>query len=182
MGDLLPPRRDVFDRLRRRIESYRQHQVSRVNQRFDSLANGLYKQQRRDTALLHQRWLDSKAKRSQKSSSSKASRAAGNVDPATANVPPAAVEPGSAPPQPPVPGSHLSVSCRSLLRTFPRCDTGQNKRPARGMLAVECRTNFCLCIRINDVCVAWERLPSDRGSSRLFGKSGQLGTLPFWFV
>lgn len=108
MGDLLSPRRrDVFDRLRRRIESYRQHHVSRVNQRFDSLANGLYKQQQRDTVLLHQRLLESKAKRSQKSSSSsKSSRSAGNVDPAS-NVAPAGVEPGSVPPQTPAGASHL---------------------------------------------------------------------------
>ncbi|KAK2182964.1 hypothetical protein NP493_330g04004 [Ridgeia piscesae] len=120
MGDLLSPRRrDVFDRLRRRIESYRQHHVSRVNQRFDSLANGLYKQQRRDTALLHQRWLESKAKRSQKSSSSsKSNRGAGNADPAS-NVAPAAVEPGSVPPQTPSGASHLPVSCSSV-HTLPR--------------------------------------------------------------
>ena len=63
MGDLLSPkRRDVFDRLRRRIEQYRRHNQHNLG-RFEGTLNGLYEQQRHDTALLQQRWLESKAKR-----------------------------------------------------------------------------------------------------------------------
>ena len=67
MGDLLSPkRRDVFDRLRRRIEEYRRHNQHNLG-RFEGTVNGLYEQQRLDTAQLQQRWIDSKAKRNQKS-------------------------------------------------------------------------------------------------------------------
>ncbi len=63
MGDLLAPkRRDVFDRLRRRIERYRRHNNTNLG-RFQASLNGLYDQQRLDTLALHQRWLESKAKR-----------------------------------------------------------------------------------------------------------------------
>ena len=70
MGDLVSPRRrDVYDRLRRRIEQYRHHQQVRIG-RIEPPANGLYEHQRQETLLLQQRWLESKAKRAAKNSKS----------------------------------------------------------------------------------------------------------------
>lgn len=68
MGDLMSPkRRDVFDRLRRRIELYRRHQ-SQQNNRAEPYLHRFWDQQRQDTNVLHQRWQESKNKRSSKAS------------------------------------------------------------------------------------------------------------------
>ena len=70
MGDLVSPRRrDVYDRLRRRIEHYRSHNQSHLA-RLDQPQHGHLDQQRQETLLLQQRWLESKAKRSSKSNKS----------------------------------------------------------------------------------------------------------------
>ncbi|XP_064636277.1 mastermind-like protein 2 [Lineus longissimus] len=66
MGDFLSPKRkDVVERLRRRIDLYRRHNNGRL-QAFEPSINGLYEQTRQDTLLLHQRWLDNKAKKASK--------------------------------------------------------------------------------------------------------------------
>ena len=66
MGDLIAPKRsDVFDRLRRRIKEYRQRQ-STLGSHYEPHFLGLFDQQRRDSELLRQRWLASKAKRAAK--------------------------------------------------------------------------------------------------------------------
>ncbi|XP_060065857.1 putative mediator of RNA polymerase II transcription subunit 26 [Ylistrum balloti] len=82
MGDLSSPkRREVFDRLRRRYEFYRRHQNGSLR-RFENTINGLYEQQRQDTVLLHQRWLESRAKKvSKQSKASKDSSAGHGTDP-----------------------------------------------------------------------------------------------------
>ncbi|XP_025084820.1 neurogenic protein mastermind-like isoform X2 [Pomacea canaliculata] len=68
MGDFLAPkRRDVVDRLRRRIEQYRCHHLQ-AGRRFDSSRLGLFEQQRQDSQHLHQRWLENKAKKAAKHS------------------------------------------------------------------------------------------------------------------
>jgi len=70
MGDFSSPkRREVFDRLRRRYEFYRRHQNGSLR-RFENTINGLYEQQRQETVLLQQRWLESRAKKSSKQSKS----------------------------------------------------------------------------------------------------------------
>ncbi|KAK3610115.1 hypothetical protein CHS0354_039895 [Potamilus streckersoni] len=67
MGDFLSPkRRDVVDRLRRRLEFYRQHQ-DQTFQTYDYIADTIYEQQRQEAYLLRQKWLESKAKKSSKS-------------------------------------------------------------------------------------------------------------------
>ena len=74
MGDLLSPgRRDVFDRLRRRIELYRQQHQQRAGE-FQPLANGLCKRYEGDTAVLQQRWHESRAKRAAKGAKTAADR------------------------------------------------------------------------------------------------------------
>ena len=71
MGDLLSPkRRDVFDRLRRRIEQYRRCHSVRLNQ-YQGSVPSLYEQQNHDLRLLRQRWEASRAKRVAKPSKSK---------------------------------------------------------------------------------------------------------------
>jgi ATP sulfurylase len=67
MGDLVSPtrRRDVYDRLRRRIEHYRNHSAASLSRSGHQVA-GQYDQQRQETLLLQQRWLESKSKRSAK--------------------------------------------------------------------------------------------------------------------
>lgn len=82
MGDLSSPkRREVFDRLRRRYEFYRRHQNGSLR-RFENTINGLYEQQRQDTVLLHQRWLESRAKKvSKQSKASKESISGHGTDP-----------------------------------------------------------------------------------------------------
>ncbi|XP_071088706.1 neurogenic protein mastermind-like [Haliotis cracherodii] len=68
MGDYsAPKRRDVVDRLRRRLEHYRQHQLGR-HRRFNEGYSGLYEEHRQQTQLLHHRWLESKAKKAAKQS------------------------------------------------------------------------------------------------------------------
>lgn len=66
-GDVLPPRRQaVVDRLRRRIELYRRHHNATLP-RYEQAANAVYEEQRHETMLLKQRYLESKAKKSKKS-------------------------------------------------------------------------------------------------------------------
>ena len=77
MGDFLAPkRRDVVDRLRRRIEQYRQHHFHSVG-RFNAGRPALYEQQKQDTELLHHRWLENKAKKAAKQSKVKDSGGGG---------------------------------------------------------------------------------------------------------
>ena len=71
MGDFLSlKKRDVVDRLRRRIERYRRHQKDCIG-RFNSGINGLYDQHRQDSQLLRQRWLESRAKKAKHSKPNK---------------------------------------------------------------------------------------------------------------
>nr|KAG5711646.1 hypothetical protein BaRGS_016828 [Batillaria attramentaria] len=77
MGDFLAPkRRDVVDRLRRRIEQYRCHHF-RSATRFDASRPSLFEQHKQETQLLHQRWLESKAKKAAKQSKVKDSGGGG---------------------------------------------------------------------------------------------------------
>lgn len=77
MGDFLAPkRRDVVDRLRRRIEQYRHHHFNSVG-RFNVGRPALYEQQKQDTELLHHRWLENKAKKAAKQSKVKDSGGGG---------------------------------------------------------------------------------------------------------
>uniref|UniRef100_A0A224YCS4 Mastermind n=1 Tax=Rhipicephalus zambeziensis TaxID=60191 RepID=A0A224YCS4_9ACAR len=65
-GDVLPPKRQaVVDRLRRRIELYRRHHNATLP-RYEQAANAVYEEQRQETLLLKQRYLESKAKKSKK--------------------------------------------------------------------------------------------------------------------
>ena len=69
MGDFLSPnKKDVYERFRRRIELYRRHQNGKSS-RFEPSASGLNEQHRRETLLLRQKWLDSKAKKAPRSRS-----------------------------------------------------------------------------------------------------------------
>lgn len=66
MGDLLSPsRRDVVDRLRRRVDIYRRHSHGCL-QRYDPSFQSLSQQSQRDTILLYRRLLDSKKKNQKK--------------------------------------------------------------------------------------------------------------------
>ncbi|GBN02617.1 hypothetical protein AVEN_179871-1 [Araneus ventricosus] len=63
MGDVLTPKRQtVVDRLKRRFDLYRRHQNDCVP-RYEQAANCLYENQRQDTIVLKQRFLESKAKK-----------------------------------------------------------------------------------------------------------------------
>lgn len=65
-GDVLPPKRQaVVDRLRRRIELYRRHHSATLP-RYDDSANDVYEEQRQETLMLKQRYLESKAKKAKK--------------------------------------------------------------------------------------------------------------------
>ena len=71
MGDYLSPKRkDVVERLRRRIDLYRRHHNGLLSH-DDQLMSELYNQTRQDSAILHQRWLESRAKRGAKHSKTK---------------------------------------------------------------------------------------------------------------
>jgi mastermind-like protein len=71
MSDIaLPKNQAVLDRLRRRIENYRQHHNESIP-RFEHTTNGLNEQQKNDTLLLKQRYLENKAKKSQKNKEKK---------------------------------------------------------------------------------------------------------------
>lgn len=67
MGDFVSPRRAVFDRLRRRIETYRRDHKNALNRNQYAYQTQL-ENQRQDTAILHQKWLESKAKKASKNS------------------------------------------------------------------------------------------------------------------
>lgn len=72
MGDFYAPKRkDVVDKLRRRLELYRHHHSASGN-RYLSSRPSILEQQKSDTLLLRQRWLESRAKKAAKQS--KASR------------------------------------------------------------------------------------------------------------
>ena len=78
MGDFAPPKRkDVFDRLRRRLELYRRHQSNTTN-RYENAINTIYEQQCQETLIQRQRWLDSKAKKSSKAKPKDTSSSAGH--------------------------------------------------------------------------------------------------------
>lgn len=62
---------DVLDRMRRRMDVYRQRHVEMASQ-FDGRNSEISERQRQETAAYHKRWLDSKAKRT--TSKSKASQ------------------------------------------------------------------------------------------------------------
>ena len=82
MGDLLSPkRRDVFDRLRRRLDSLRRHQNGTALGRYAQQGSlrGQFEAQHRETLLLHQRWQQSRAAKRNARRDSKAVR-----DPAAA--------------------------------------------------------------------------------------------------
>ncbi|KAK6168389.1 hypothetical protein SNE40_020934 [Patella caerulea] len=71
MGDFFcPKRRDVVDRLRKRIENYRRHHFGRAGGYENNNYNGLRDHYRQDNLLpaLHQRWRESRAKKTAKSS------------------------------------------------------------------------------------------------------------------
>ena len=72
MGDFLaPPRRqDVVERLRQRIDVYRQHHLQAVN-RFNTTHPDLFRVQKEETEHVHQRWFESKVKKAEKPSFSK---------------------------------------------------------------------------------------------------------------
>ncbi|CAL1538765.1 unnamed protein product [Lymnaea stagnalis] len=77
MGDFFAPRRkDVVDKLRRRLELYRQHH-SISGSRYLSSRPNIIEHQKQETLQLRQRWLDSKAKKAAKQS--KASRDTNNT-------------------------------------------------------------------------------------------------------
>ncbi|KAK8768506.1 hypothetical protein V5799_018043 [Amblyomma americanum] len=66
-GDVLPPKRQaVVDRLRRRIELYRRHHNA-VLPRQGQANSAVSEDQRQETLLLKQRYLESKAKKAKKS-------------------------------------------------------------------------------------------------------------------
>ena len=66
MGDFLSPkRRDVVDRLRRRLELYRRRQNG-CHQRYEFGQKHIYEQERQAALLLRQKYLDSKAKNKSK--------------------------------------------------------------------------------------------------------------------
>ena len=72
MGDFYAPKRkDVVDKLRRRIDLYRSHQESTAV-RYNTAQQNLYEQSKQDTNILRNRWLESKAKKAAKQA--KASR------------------------------------------------------------------------------------------------------------
>lgn len=67
MGDISSPkRRDVFERLRRRIDFYKRHH-NNTSARYDNNINSLYERERQESLLLRDRWLQSKAKKASKS-------------------------------------------------------------------------------------------------------------------
>ncbi|XP_074650591.1 uncharacterized protein LOC141905574 [Tubulanus polymorphus] len=69
MGDILSPKRkDLVERLRRRIDLYRRTQNGALSH-YTPNVKGLYEGERRETLLLHQKWLESKAKKASKSKS-----------------------------------------------------------------------------------------------------------------
>ncbi|XP_077558605.1 uncharacterized protein LOC144174060 [Haemaphysalis longicornis] len=66
-GDVLPPKRQaVVDRLRRRIELYRRHHNATLP-RYEQTASAVCENQRQETLLLKQRYLESKAKKAKRS-------------------------------------------------------------------------------------------------------------------
>ncbi|XP_035829433.1 putative uncharacterized protein DDB_G0292330, partial [Aplysia californica] len=77
MGDFFAPKRkDVVDKIRRRIDVYRHHHSSSAG-RYHGARPGIYEQQKQDTLQLRQRWLDSRAKKAAKQS--KTSRDNNNI-------------------------------------------------------------------------------------------------------
>lgn len=54
------------NRFLQRLDGYRRHHVNSLNQ-FDNYMNSVYEQQRQDTRLLHQNWIESRAKKVGKS-------------------------------------------------------------------------------------------------------------------
>lgn len=71
MGEVPTPKRQaIYDRLRRRITSYRRRQTDCIP-RFDQSFNGLCEQNIQDTLVLKQRFLESKAKRQAKKTDKK---------------------------------------------------------------------------------------------------------------
>ncbi len=73
----MPKGQAVVDRLRRRLEKYRnRHEES--SPRFEHTIHGLNEQQKQETLLLRQRFLESKAKKSAKKSDKKHGAAAGD--------------------------------------------------------------------------------------------------------
>ena len=57
MGDLEVPTRDAYQKLRARIDTYKQHSEDSWN---PNSLNTVYDTCRQETAQLHKRWLDSK--------------------------------------------------------------------------------------------------------------------------
>jgi len=66
MGDFMTPRRheraETYERFQRRIEGYRQRQKTSLD-KYENQTNGDAERQRQETRLLHQRWLDNRAKK-----------------------------------------------------------------------------------------------------------------------
>lgn len=67
MGDFVSPRRAVVDRLKRRLETYKRGHKYALGRHQFALANQ-YENQRQDTMLLHQKWVEGKAKKAAKNS------------------------------------------------------------------------------------------------------------------
>lgn len=71
MGDYTSPkRRDLLDKLRRRMESYKRHHNG-AQQRFMYGQKAIYEQERQHSLILRQRVLDSKAAKKASKSKSK---------------------------------------------------------------------------------------------------------------
>ena len=66
-GTASQPRRDVFDRIRRRIETYRRHDGHRLQRHVDHTLKQT--KEREHTRLLRQKWLATRVKRQKQVSS-----------------------------------------------------------------------------------------------------------------
>ncbi|KAL5012053.1 hypothetical protein ScPMuIL_010604 [Solemya velum] len=66
MGDFLSPkRRDIFDRFRRRVEDFRNRHIE-SSRRFEPSIRRHYQQEQQETVLLHQKYLENRAKKASK--------------------------------------------------------------------------------------------------------------------
>ncbi len=75
MSDVAAPPKGqmVLDRLKKRLEGYRNHH-DEVKPRFEHTINGVNEEQKQQTNLLRQRYVESKAKKSQKKGDKKSNQ------------------------------------------------------------------------------------------------------------
>lgn len=85
MGDFEQGRQAIVDRLKKRLNYYRAHSIANHNH-LEATASAIYSDENKQTALLKQRFIESKSKKNSKKSDHRKQDSSSNSSLSTVNV------------------------------------------------------------------------------------------------